>query len=250
MRLVSKFHDYYDGAIRTSVSDRSFVFVRKYEELGADRVQMIRFGYNKGKIDRMFEGGLIGFCGAIYPFVCVTDHKGRIGDLDYEATHEYFYDLDELLEIYPMDEDDSKYSKYHWFGKKKLGRLKEWFHDGTVTVWHGNHYSACNDSALKKIFTDHRIAYFGILPYGAKEAAYHRGAISVNQELVQIYPILKDVQFYRKFNPYTAFQTIEMYLTNELVKPDEINIVIPDKLKAQSKGFDKWSFRKMKEDNK
>jgi hypothetical protein len=35
---------------------------------------------------------------------------------------------------------------------------------------------------------------------------------------------------------------------NDLVRRDEINIVIPDKLKAQSKGFDKWSFRKMKGD--
>ncbi len=84
------------------------------------------------------------------------------------------------------------------------------------------------------LFEAKKLAYFAIDPtnYGVKTKE------------VEIYPILKKYQFYKVFDTYEAFQKIEHFLTNELIKPDDMKVVIPDNLKAQSKGFDKWSFRK------
>jgi hypothetical protein len=51
-------------------------------------------------------------------------------------------------------------------------------------------------------------------------------------------------------DPFSAFNSIERYLTNELAKRDvkrDQSIKdnpVPDKIKAESHGFDKWSFRK------
>ena len=54
----------------------------------------------------------------------------------------------------------------------------------------------------------------------------------------------------RVFDMHEAFQKLEIYLTNILVKPDEINIHISDELKAQAHGYNKFSFRKDKDVNK
>ena len=63
-----------------------------------------------------------------------------------------------------------------------------------------------------------------------------------------MYPILKNLSFFKMFDAYTCFQKIEHFLTNEIVKPDEISpeiqASITDELKAQAHGYDKWSFRK------
>jgi hypothetical protein len=56
--------------------------------------------------------------------------------------------------------------------------------------------------------------------------------------------LLNQHDFMRVFDPYTAFQEIEMFMSN-LAIPQKPMPVIPDELKAESKGFDKWSFRKL-----
>jgi hypothetical protein len=56
-------------------------------------------------------------------------------------------------------------------------------------------------------------------------------------------PFLKELEFFRAVDAFTAFQEISMYLGNQLVKrdkPDEI----ADKYKISQHGFDDWSFRK------
>jgi hypothetical protein len=60
-------------------------------------------------------------------------------------------------------------------------------------------------------------------------------------------PILKEFDFQKIVNPYEAMQEIEMYIgrlaENNLPKMP----VGSDKVIAESKGFDKWSFRKIPE---
>lgn len=59
---------------------------------------------------------------------------------------------------------------------------------------------------------------------------------------------LKDVQFYKAVDAYTAFQEIEMWIGGVLPRPGNPMVVITDdKVKAAKHGFDQWSFRKMKE---
>ena len=62
-----------------------------------------------------------------------------------------------------------------------------------------------------------------------------------------INPCLKDYEFYRVFDPYTCYQEISMYVGNNLVEDPNKAWPIGDKLKVQSHGFDKYSFRKDKQ---
>jgi hypothetical protein len=55
--------------------------------------------------------------------------------------------------------------------------------------------------------------------------------------------LLKSVEFFRIFQPFAAFQEIAMWLSNQAV-PEKVMPVIDDETKAESKGFDKWSFRR------
>jgi hypothetical protein len=60
-----------------------------------------------------------------------------------------------------------------------------------------------------------------------------------------INPCLKDYQFHKIVDPYTAFQELQMYISGVLSTGDKNpQKPISDELKAQSKGFDEWSFRK------
>lgn len=63
-----------------------------------------------------------------------------------------------------------------------------------------------------------------------------------------INPLLKDYEFQKILDPYSCYQELDMFISNLA-----INEVIPemaDKDKIASHGFDSWSFRRHKLDNK
>jgi len=59
-----------------------------------------------------------------------------------------------------------------------------------------------------------------------------------------INPVLKDYEFYKIFDSYQAFQEIQMFISGVLGSKEKDIIMIEDKYKIASHGFDKWSFRK------
>lgn len=63
-------------------------------------------------------------------------------------------------------------------------------------------------------------------------------------------PSLKDYSFYKKVDPFNAYQQLSMYVGNNLAQQMDPNPPISDELRAHSHGFDKWSFRKHSEDSK
>lgn len=54
---------------------------------------------------------------------------------------------------------------------------------------------------------------------------------------------LREVEFFRVFDPYTAYQKIAMCLGG-LARPQKAVPEVPDKTLSEAKGFDEWSFRK------
>lgn len=56
--------------------------------------------------------------------------------------------------------------------------------------------------------------------------------------------ILKDYQFYKVVDPYTAFQEIDMFMSGIMAPENRPMVTIADKYKIQEHGFDKSSFRK------
>jgi hypothetical protein len=64
-------------------------------------------------------------------------------------------------------------------------------------------------------------------------------------------PMLSNIGFQRKIDPYTAFQEIQMFVSGVLGGSDRKPAwPISNELKAQSKGFDKFSFRRQEHPRK
>ena len=62
---------------------------------------------------------------------------------------------------------------------------------------------------------------------------------------------LKDFGFQKMVDPFTAFQEISMFFNSTLTNlKTPVMPVGDDKVLAASKGFDKWSFRKIGKDSK
>jgi len=64
-----------------------------------------------------------------------------------------------------------------------------------------------------------------------------------NSDFITLNPVLKDVDFYRRMDTYTAYQELLMYLSNKAY-PEKVSPVLSDVLKAETHGVNKYSFRK------
>ena len=59
-----------------------------------------------------------------------------------------------------------------------------------------------------------------------------------------INPILKDFEFYKVVDAFTAFTELQMFIGGVLGRGEKEIIEIEDKYKIPQHGFDKWSFRR------
>lgn len=240
MKLITKFHDYYDTPFRQSAVDPKHIFKRETSIIKIPHV-FSRYIYSKhyGFFDLqngngyIFKG-IIGFCGKLYPFITyhLSGQKQETfyTSITFRKTCSNLFNRPEYREIYQKDFQNAFSEFIQWLDN---GIIKNWF----------DSYELQKDQQLFSIFEKYKTAYFLITGENWKDIdSSERSKI-----MITLYPNLKDYQFFKVFDTYHAFQAIEQYLTNNLVKPDMIEIKIPDKLKAESKGFDKWSFRKMSE---
>jgi len=243
MRIISKIHDYYDGALRSSVSDKTYTFIRETKELpdinynipSAIEIEGKKFNWN-------LYPGFIGFCGKVYPFYKVVKFDNFNQEVIEESCH---YSMDTLNKL-GIDLGVKRKTR-RWYSDYDIKAITKWLEKGTnMRVW-GTSYDINKDHNIINVFKNERVAYFVYLHTG-------RGLGYTFTRIREAYPILKDYDFGKVFDSYSAFQEIEMYLTNILVKPDEIKQgildTITDDLKAQSKGYDKWSFRRMPKEKK
>lgn len=58
-------------------------------------------------------------------------------------------------------------------------------------------------------------------------------------------PVLREYDFQRIYDPYSAYQELSMYFGSVFANDEDHMVKISDSELAESKGFDKWSFRKM-----
>jgi hypothetical protein len=124
-------------------------------------------------------------------------------------------------------------TKADYYKEKNLKRtIANWMSKTNDTPrWYSGGSDIWNCGQLLSIFQQYKVIYF----YVRKECKSH---------LVESYPQLKNIQFYKVFDSYSAYQKIEQYLTNELADDPMSIDPISDKLKAENHGFNKWSFRK------
>ena len=251
MKIISKFHDYYDIALAQG-HDNSIIYLREereekfllqcegtsylnsiYKELPYIDTYNAYYDYKGRKIR------FIGFCGKIYPYIVfkhiLKDNLSKIERILYNSNDvmNFFteYDLKKELEnfMFPQKEKLNKWNR------------QEKFNINTFTKYIDK-YSG--KAGCEEIFLKYKVPIF-IIELDFYYKRVWSGKHTFEEGKIILNPCLKDIEFFRLINPYVAFQEIEMFLSGVLGFPSPPMIEITDKDKLTKQGFDKWSFRKM-----
>lgn len=252
MKLIGG-KDYYDGL--ASHSAVNGVYERHIKELPISWFGFTedREGVTDGLITREYElsTGILGFCGKIYPYIkCVKSTPETGKTIDYIHTLEEYNTLRSELTL--GNYKSNRYWNTTIFDNFTLkdftkdpakdffeGNFKPFIEHTLSRTHSGRNGRVFDFSNLKDLFIEHKVPYYII--------KYTRNPNSATGHSLILNPCLSDYKVYRMFDAYTAYQEIDMFLNNEIVRPDDPYIEpIPDKIKAESHGFDKFSFRRSK----
>lgn len=243
MRIISNFHDYYDGVKMFGHDSGSSTYVRKTICHPIDWL-----GY-KTYMNRGFvlESGVLGFCGELFPFVHYDYYTKKDG-----AKRGITYSVDEYNNI--VKEIDKQYStKYigsnifgNIFNKKNSSEL--WFSCDFQSLMDNNYILKRKFNVDGKIPNKKELFFKYKVPTFVIEFRKGHHDIDPNDDTSFVFvenPKLLDYSFQKMVDSYQAFQKIEQFINNELVNPDNPYIEpVSDKIKAESHGFNQWSFRK------
>lgn len=224
MRIHSKFRDYYDKVVHYGL-DTSIHYIRHEIEVKLSDLQVkipSELSEFLGLHD-FYSGDkhiecvvfIVGFCGKFYPCIRI------IGDVYKDIKDVFCYSFEEIKEFF----------KNRGFTLKK-------YNEKAISDF--LNYRLINDEFFVEI----------------KAPIFRIGHIDVNCDTSKYKDklftniFLKDIEFFKVKDAFTAFQDISMYITNQLVNVKQIED-IPDKYKIIQHGFDeKYGFRKMPKDKK
>jgi len=232
MRIISKFHDYYD-VVQREGSDRSLVYLRHLEQYDGhnkklpaaiaawNKFEREQLPHNKtfrnnsktcSKTEIWF--GLALFAGKIYPYGRVVRENLEVGLPPIPDV--YVYDPAELAQ-YAEEHKTVLFPKQRW----------HWYENGEAKF---NEFFALSgsDRYHETALTEKLVVVFS-----------NGGFVNVNGRLA-------DIEFYRVMPTWQAFQELSMFLGN-IAAPNNPMVVISDQSMIAKHGFDKWSFRKQKE---
>jgi len=187
---------------------------------------------------------IIGWCGQIYPCLELSymwKHTDPGKGVDYPHTHCYTLDeVDAFVTSYFKKKDTEVY-----FGEigpryyRSTGPCRKSFKDFYDAV------EKVKDKHQKR-FEEHLSPIFAATLHGRAYSGY--GSLpdraDPGQKIVWN-ASLRDYDFMRIKDPYTAYQELSMYLGN-MAFPNKPIPVISDEVMAEIKGFNKFSFRKDK----
>jgi len=222
MLIISKDKDYYDGVAGTMGIDKTIVFERKYNDITNTKeipkaFKREKVGFGSGKMVQYFSYRsishryinanhfIIGFCGKLYLGFKMYYYKDN-QDMNYDKKSiDITYDINEF----------KKHFKPFWSFAE--------FDDFVNNI---KNYDAIDI---------HRILNAPIFVFEMKKGP----------DSFIINPILKEYEFYKVFDSFTAFQEIQMFISGVLGIDENPIVEVSDKDKIISRGFDyKWSFRK------
>ena len=235
MLIITKKKDYYDGVVGTMGVDKTIIYDRNVTEFSKDDIPMpfkrIRSNYYFKQVPCFLKLGgynlkkeyyktihnysyfIIGFCGKLY-IGWKLYHKNK----NNEVITEYLYDTNSFKNI--LDSNKS---------------------------WHGN-----IDDHINNILNYDAMPFFRGFntPVFIYDNDYNRTVMNKyggNENPVFIVnPLLSNYEFYRVFDSFQAFQEIQMFLSGVLGNHEKEIVEVADKYKIEQHGFDKWSFRKEK----
>lgn len=242
MKLISKFHDYYDTAIVYGI-DSNIIYIRKmqdYDEKSKifDNVKDVikeptffnKTTYKNIVIDNFIY---IFFCGKVYPCIEIMIEDNRKGYSHNNIT-EYCYDLSYMEKILRKFKINIPSKRI-----RKIGRY------GAPSYYNKNF----NKEFFKNVFNDTLLNENEILDlhftldtpvFLLKKWMNGEGRLIIN-------PQLKKYCFYRNMDAFAAFQEISMFISGVMGGKSPKMIEISDDDRIAKHGFDKYSFRKGKE---
>ena len=255
MRIISKYKDYYDGVGGYGEYGDSMVYVRDNKRLDmkvfrsenpdVDVTSVLKRTLDffdsipKPRNDCYFKNGLrvsryvsvfmIGFCGRAYPiisydekffgcydsFFAYVEHKSK--DEEGLFFSDRYNEYKRLLELLISENRREEEGRSYLFGAKLFAR---------------NNWPEQGFPIGDEVFRMFNAPVFKVQNHG--------GEFGVRYILN---PELRELGFASFVDPFTAYQEIDMYLGNNLVKADDASINRTNDLIRDSKGFDKNSFR-------
>ena len=267
MRIISDFKDYYDSA-QSFGSDPNLTYVRKQESFEFES-RFSPYEDRKNRMPRQLDRTLslplelikrfphviverigrleaneleipitvklIGFCGTLYPAI-------EIDGTTFYSTRQA---VDGLADSYLIRHGTDQKAVGTALGRKVNPRRGRYWCPEPLT--HGTWGAAVAD-VLNKRFEDIFVE-LAIPAFKVEYIALNK-CMSIDKIRCTLNPFLKADEFQKVRGPADAFQEISMYLGNQLARqPDPISR-ISDEVLRDEKGFDKWSFRRHKEEDK
>lgn len=245
MRIISKFHDYYDIGLSQG-QDETLVYNRVLQEdvivedgtnhrLSANH-KINPFAEYCGKID---VGGtnleccqfIIGFCGKVYWCLEFTYTNTYY---PYKNQKRFCYNIEQVDEFISGIDDKYVTEKY---GKDK-SRWTFFSRENIIDKF--NEFSKLSDKHMD---------YFRKMntPVFVVNRSFNGSSRKYELNFTKN-PCLKDYHFQRVFDSYSAFQEVSMFLGGVLGRGEKETLGrkdFPDEpLIRDSKGFDNWSFKK------
>ncbi len=239
MRIISKFHDIYDPMMRTD-EDRSIIYSREKIYLDENETKLLYKKYLKssdsftGIYNRSQYFNL--YLSSLYTFKVIIANKlytGIIHEYQRKASsyntlpvtaQDIFYDV-ELLHKSIQSKFGEKTNKAFL---KIYDKLEEFLQTKEIET--------------EPILLKYKSPILVLRKCKFEEKMF----IDLNKNHAIINDRLKDIEFQKKLDIYQLYQEIRMFIEGVLTSPEKPMPVIPDILKIQSKGFDKYSFRKRK----
>jgi hypothetical protein len=232
MRIISSFHDYYDGCLAYG-ADPKCVYLRELKEIenGKDWPAVLQLkhslqayrAYNRFFYASHYEAGCVWFCGQAFPFIIIV-HK--INYLESERIHCYNLEqLEEALLTYGSKEEKKNYLNPDRKKRATKGKFRAFFEENK--------------------WPEKEVTEF-LCKLGVPCLAWRTLANWINDGYnLYLNPVLKEFQFYRIKNPFSAFQELSMFISGIMGGQAPPMVPISDEIRLEKHGFDKkWSFRK------
>jgi hypothetical protein len=230
MRIVSDFQDYYDAAAAFG-SDSTRIFERRsnttelntrqapepWSRLIAHKEQSVaRFPLTSEELFRFIA---VCFCGKIYwglQIPAATQPAGTAEELEYVT----FYDHQSAYDAIRLHPVETLRTGYMSFGTEP--KLKQ----RLVT-----YFSLNGSDAIEQRLVEDKVAIAILMPCNV------RSTLVTNARLA-------DVQFYKVFDAWSAFQELDMFWGGVLAPEAKPIATVGDKDRLLKHGFDRKSFRK------
>jgi hypothetical protein len=225
MKIISKFRDYYDN-ISHQYLDKDILYLRKNQTKQLSRIEVKRlpkvdyFDLVISEHEHLLHQEFICFCGKVIPVITL-----RKMDL-YGTILLTFYDATTLEQYLHQIKHPLQFNQLKWRHHSYLYILK----------------------SIKNFFARSE-GLENLEPYYRKWNTpcfvFRRSLGDRFEYQIEINPCLREYNFAKIRDPFSAHQELYMFVSGVLNQPERPMVAISDSDKIHKHGFDKYSFRKL-----